>query len=123
MEVEKLADGRYRVGKATFDTAEDALAFMGGQKAGPAPVDRSANVPWWWWAVLLPAGLFAVLVGVSALVPESPADKEKAHKRGAIKQCWEQQARKSFAPDVARFVASACEKMEADFERQFGVKP
>lgn len=58
--------------------------------------------------------------------PENEANRandEKARQRNGIAYCWTEQARKSLDPATARFVAATCEKMEADFVRDFNNKP
>lgn len=72
------------------------------------------------YTLLAAVGLF-VLVG--AFAPNSPEDKERRGHQLAIERCWEQQARKSLAPAEARFVAAACEKMEADFKSRYKRAP
>lgn len=47
--------------------------------------------------------------------PEAARYDNMAHSRDVIGQCWTDQGRKSLAPSAARFSASVCEKMEADF--------
>jgi hypothetical protein len=37
--------------------------------------------------------------------------------------CWQEQKRKSLSPDLGRFVAGACEKMEADFRAKHHREP
>lgn len=66
--------------------------------------------------------IFALLVFISTL-PQSPEDKEKASERGAIDYCWQSYDKKSNSYGQQRFIAGACEKMEADFLTKWGVKP
>lgn len=54
---------------------------------------------------------------------DSPEGKAKAKLRHGIELCWQEQQRKSLTPDVQRFIAGACEKMERDFEDRFHVRP
>lgn len=53
----------------------------------------------------------------------SPEDQERIDKRSAIEHCWENQGKKSLDPGTARFVASACERMEDDYTKRYGRKP
>jgi hypothetical protein len=41
----------------------------------------------------------------------------------AIELCWNEQKRPSLEPGEARFVAAACEKMEADYRAKHGRNP
>lgn len=68
-------------------------------------------------------GLVAAFVMWALLRTPSPGQNEKARKRDAIALCWDDQRKKSNTPEVARFIAGACEKMEADFLAKYGVKP
>lgn len=64
--------------------------------------------------VMVSAGIFGAI---------APQNDEKAHARGAIDVCWKEQSKKSLDPGSARFIAGACEKMEADFKDRYGFKP
>jgi len=54
---------------------------------------------------------------------QSPEAKEKASKRDAIDYCWSTHEKKSNSDAEKRFIAGACEKMEADFKSKYGVSP
>ena len=54
---------------------------------------------------------------------ESPEQQERWSAERAIKLCWEDQARKSLPPAQARFIAGACERMEADFRTKYRRNP
>ena len=72
------------------------------------------------WVVGIPvAGFLLLLVIGSNAGP--PSAKSKA--RQAIELCWSEQGRKSLDPGTARIIAGVCENLEADFLRQYGVKP
>ena len=43
--------------------------------------------------------------------------------RRAIEVCWDEQQRKSLDPAQQRFIAGACESMEAKFVAKYGHKP
>jgi hypothetical protein len=51
------------------------------------------------------------------------ASEQKSMARQAIEACWEDQKRKSLDPAQQRFIAGACESMEAKFVAKFGYKP
>lgn len=53
----------------------------------------------------------------------TPEGKEKASERASIDYCWGSHEKKSNSYGQQRFIASACEKMEADFLTKWGVKP
>lgn len=53
----------------------------------------------------------------------TPEGKAKSQARMAIDLCWSDHGKKSLSDDAKRFVAGACEKMEADFLSKYGVKP
>jgi hypothetical protein len=72
-------------------------------------------------AFLMVAG-FLVFVFFIMGINQSPHDKEKSNNRDAIALCWENQAKKSNTPEEARFIAGACEKMESDFYKKYGIK-
>lgn len=71
-----------------------------------------------------------IVLGVVVLValiavnrPSTPEEAERSNRRRAIELCWEGQARKSLTPAEARFIAGACEKMEADYRQLYGRAP
>lgn len=75
----------------------------------------------------------AVLIGIGILIviffaigfseSNTPEGKERSRQRAAIDLCWKDQQRRSNDPGTARFIAGACEKMEADFKAKWGVNP
>jgi hypothetical protein len=76
--------------------------------------------PTWAWVV----GISILVLFIWALVAgQSPEEQAKQHERDTISFCWKEQARKSLPPDAARFAASTCEKMEADFQQKHGRPP
>jgi hypothetical protein len=77
----------------------------------------------WPWIVGVPVGLFAVLMVWGTIIGNSPEGQAKAKARDTIAFCWQEQKRKSFDAGTQRFVAGACEQMEADFVRRFGHTP
>ena len=68
----------------------------------------------------LPLGIFGLLILIGLSVE---GGEERRTVRDAIDLCWQDQQRKSNAPDIARFIAGACEKMENDFRNKYGVNP
>jgi len=75
----------------------------------------------WWIAV--PLGMLALFLFVAAFHRPTPEDREMDGTRAGIDLCWENQNRKSNDPGTARFIAGACERMEADFVTKYGRKP
>jgi hypothetical protein len=81
--------------------------------------DRGAG---FWPVMFVVAALLGVLLYFAGNAPPlGSSDKER--ERAAISLCWEDQGRKSLEPDAARFVARACEMMEADFLKKHGRRP
>ena len=74
----------------------------------------------WPWIV---GALVAALVWWVWSASNDPENQAKSRARDAISLCWDEQAKKSPAPAEARFVAGACEGMEADFVQKYGVRP
>jgi hypothetical protein len=72
--------------------------------------------------VLWLVGAFVVFV-VLMNVFQTPEMKQRADARAAISRCWDEQGKKSHSPEAARFIAGACEKMEADFQAKWQVSP
>lgn len=62
-------------------------------------------------------------LGYALMASNSPEEKEKDLRRRAIELCWKDQGRKSLDPSVQRFVAGACERMEAEFQERFHASP
>ena len=56
-------------------------------------------------------------------VGDSPEGQARTRDRLAIEDCWEKQQRKSISPADQRFMASVCEKMQADFQERWKAKP
>lgn len=89
-------------------------------KACPKCGAKVPHTKWWLW---VPLGLLGAFFVLAAFLGNSPEAQAKGRDRRAIAYCWDQQQRKSFDPGTQRFVASACEKMEDDFEKQYGSRP
>lgn len=66
---------------------------------------------------------FVLFLVVGTLAGNSPEAMAKDKLRGEIRYCWEDQARKVHSPETARFIAGACEMMEADFRAKFRTNP
>lgn len=124
----KQEDGRFIWGGCYFRTLEQAVEYAERHKGIPPPSasrSQEADQPgkpfkWWLWGPVGAVGLFLTWALIRTPSPEEDA-KFKA--RYAIELCWKQQERKSLDPGAARFVAGACEQMEADFRRKYGVNP
>lgn len=83
----------------------------------PPPVmnpPKSGGSSWWKWVIGIPAGGFALLVLIGSCSGNTPQGKAKSAQQSAIELCWKDFGKKSNDPDTARFIASTCEKMEAD---------
>lgn len=74
-------------------------------------------------ALLVVFGAVALFLLYAMVRTESPEERERWAAKGAIDLCWKDQERKSLPPDQARFIAGACERMEADFTTKYGRKP
>lgn len=74
-------------------------------------------------AAIAVGALIALFFLIGVLSSNSPEGQAKAQKRASIDLCWQDQGRKSLDPGTARFVAGACERLESDFVREFGVRP
>lgn len=86
----------------------------------PPPAEPKRRGGIWKWLLGVPVGAF-VLVMIIGSCAGDPGPKQQA--RSAIDLCWQDQKRKSLDPGTARFVASTCERMEAEFRNKFGVSP
>lgn len=124
----KQEDGRFIWGGCYFRTLEQAVEYAERHKGIPPPrASRSqeADQPgtpfkWWLWG---PVGAVGLFLTWALMRTPSPEEDAKFKARYAIELCWKQQERKSLDPGAARFVAGACEQMEADFRRKYGVNP
>lgn len=83
--------------------------------AAVAEIKSGSN--WWKWLIGVPVGgfLLLMLIGSCSGTPSSRA--AKSSQSSAIELCWKDFGKKSNDPDTARFIASTCEKMEADARR------
>ena len=66
---------------------------------------------------------FVLFLVVGTLAGNSPEAMAKNKARGEIKYCWEDQARKTHSAETARFIAGACEAMEAEFRSKWRTSP
>lgn len=87
--------------------------------AAPAKQQKKAPKLWLW----IPLAALGVWFVIAAVSPPSPETKERMRQQDAIELCWKDQGRKSHDPGTARFVASVCEKMEADYRSKWGRSP
>lgn len=85
----------------------------------PAATQSQGGGGWWKWLLGVPVGGFILLM----IIGSCAADPAKQSERSAIDLCWQEQKRKSLDPGSARFVAGACERMEANFLAKHGVRP
>jgi len=88
-------------------------------RCGASPA-KSKKTKWWLW---VPVGLFASFIAFGMVVGSTPEAQERSKDRFAIEYCWSEQKKPSVEPDVARFMAGACEKMESDFRQKHGQNP
>jgi thiamine biosynthesis protein ThiC len=74
---------------------------------------------------LLYALLGLPIIFVTWAIVRTPSTEEVAmsEARLSIEMCWDDQKTKSYDPSTARFVASACEKMERDYRAKYGRNP
>ena len=72
-----------------------------------------------WIVVFVVVGFFGV--GLSS--NSTPEGKAMTNSRRAIEVCWDEQQRKSLDPAQQRFIAGACEGMEAKFVAKYGHRP
>ncbi|MGW8422328.1 hypothetical protein [Comamonas sp. HJ-2] len=75
------------------------------------------------WFLAIAFLLFVAVMIFGTIVGNTPDAKSRAESRATIDYCWSEQRRKSLSPDASRFAASACERMERDFENKWGFKP
>lgn len=59
----------------------------------------------------------------AAVSPTSAEDEAKNKERRVIETCWDQQKMKSNDSAESRFIAGACERMEAEYTAKHGRKP
>lgn len=91
--------------------------------AQPAPKPESAGMGTFAKILLWIVGLFVAFIAFGAMVGSSPEAKERAEERRTIEYCWDEQKKKSLAPDTQRFVAGACERLEDDFRKKWNRNP
>lgn len=72
------------------------------------------------WVVGGAVGLFLLWAFART---ESPEERAMWAAKDTIGLCWKEQGRKSLPPDQARFIAGACERMEADFRTKYRRDP
>lgn len=82
--------------------------------------EEPSKPKWWVWITI---GVLGSVFALAYFVGSTPEAQEQSHERAVIDRCWAEQKRPSLEPDVARFIASACEKMEADFRQKHGQNP
>lgn len=139
MTVVKLSDGRYRVDDRIFPDADAAIAYDGLRSAGtesmaemsedsprsmkavqPTAVSARSGFSLWWLILIVPVGLFLLLLVIGAL-SGPPSERQTAQL--AIELCWKEQSKKSLDPGSQRFIAGSCEMMEREFRAKYGAAP
>ncbi|EML7991542.1 hypothetical protein WAA24_004328 [Stenotrophomonas maltophilia] len=68
-------------------------------------------------------GILVFMIVLGSIIGSTPEGKERQRERDAIELCWKDYERKSFDPGTKLFIATACEKMEADFRAKHGRNP
>lgn len=76
-----------------------------------------------WLTLKVIAGLVVAFVLWALIRTPSPDEQAQSSQRRAIELCWSDQQRKSLPPDQARFIAGACESMEAQYRTRWGRAP
>lgn len=74
-------------------------------------------------AVMWIVGLGAAFLLFGFFVGNTPEGQQRSRDRDAIDLCWKDQQRKSLDSGSQRFIAGACERMEADFRTRTGRNP
>ena len=105
---------------AQISTAAAACPKCGAPASKEPPPAKKCGSYWWLWVPVL---AFVAVMTLGHVEGQKPGAQEKTKARRNIEYCWEGQQRKSLDPEAARFVASACEKMEADFRSKYGHAP
>jgi hypothetical protein len=72
---------------------------------------QSKPFNWWLW---IPLGLVAIFLAYAFISASTPEGQARIQRDMAIELCWERHYSKSLTPGEKRFIAGACEKMEAD---------
>lgn len=75
------------------------------------------------FVICLIGGAMALFVLYALTRPDTPEARDRRVHKMAIESCWEDQRRKSIGPAEARFIAGACERMEADFKAKYRQSP
>lgn len=73
--------------------------------------------------LVIAVAVLAIFFAFGFAISSSPEGEQRSKDRAAIDYCWQEQRRASLAPDEARFIAGACEKMEDDFRAKHGRSP
>lgn len=110
--------------KQVSDAAEAcpncAYPIRKSSKAATQKKSKSLLVP------IIIVGVVAIIVipaMVGSIGKNDPAFAEQLKRKDAIKFCWEKQSRKSLSPEDQRLIAGACETMEGEYYKTYGVKP
>ncbi|WP_454674826.1 hypothetical protein [Achromobacter pestifer] len=128
-----LKNSHYYGKKGVLSTAEFERAkakVLNGKESKEEPSDSTTpkevnnkRMGGWAKALLWLGGAVIAFLIFGATVGNTPEAQERRHARDAISLCWKQQEKKSLTPGDQRFIAGACELMEADFRKKFGFNP
>ena len=83
--------------------------------------EKPKKANWWLRVPLILLGLFVAFIAFGMVVGSTPEAQERSKNRYAIEYCWSEQKKPSVEPEAARFMAGACEKMEAEFRQKYGL--
>jgi hypothetical protein len=67
--------------------------------------------------------IFALALVCLAGCSQSPDAQARSRQRDVIRRCWDEQEKKSLSPELARFVAGTCEKLEANYRTKWNREP
>lgn len=69
------------------------------------------------------AVVLAIFLGFGLVASNSPEGQAKIRERDKIAFCWKEQERKSLGDAEKRFIAGACERLEAEFQQRYNDRP
>lgn len=87
----------------------------------PPPESRS-GIPKALKLALIGGAVFVAWVVVANL-SVTPEDEQRWREEDAIKACWARQQLRSNTDEAARFIAAACEQLEAEFRTKHDRSP
>lgn len=97
----------------------------------PSPAFSRPNTPppeppresRWPLVGVLVVGAFVCFLLFGLVRGETPEELAQHQERKAIELCWQDQQKKSLAPDSARLIASMCEGLETTFRQKYNRNP